>query len=118
MRAPSYGCACHRKAVAGVPDLPTPQPAPPARGGSPRSRRGLRRGSSRPGQWSVRVLVIFLKTLFVRVWVIMAGAVVAVLVLMLHVLVVMKDMSVHVSHIAVLVLVAVWRIGHVPLRPD
>lgn len=81
-------------------------------------RRGLRRGSSRPGQWSVRVLVFFLKALFVHVRVIMAGAVVAVLVLMLRVLVIMKDMRVHVSHVAVLVLVAVWRIGHMPLRPD
>lgn len=61
---------------------------------------------------SVRVFVIFLEPLFVRMRVLVTGAVVAVLVLMLHVFVLVEVMRVHVGHVAVLVLMAVWRLGH------
>jgi hypothetical protein len=64
------------------------------------------------GWWSVRVLVVFLQICFVHMLVRVAGAVVAVLVLMFHMLVVVLNMGVYVSHIAVLVLVAVGCLGH------
>lgn len=96
------------------------QPAPPGEGESRlgRGAGGDVAGRTDPGCGSVRVLVVFLKVLLVHVRVLMGGAVVAVLVLMFHVLVVMKDMSVRVRHVTVLVFMAVWCLGHVPLRPD
>ena len=60
----------------------------------------------------MRVLVIFLQACFVYVRVLVAGAVVAVLVLMFDVLVIVENMRVHVSHVVMLVLVAVRCLGH------
>jgi hypothetical protein len=66
----------------------------------------------------VGVLVIFLEVPFVHMRVLVAGAVVAVLVLVLHMFVLVADVRVGVRSAAVRVLVAVRCLGHLLLRPD